>query len=265
MQLAVAAVVGAALLSLGPVLALGGHPTSIPLPFVIFNHLPFFDNILPVRFSLEMFAGLAAVLAFGLDDLRRNARVTEDPDGGSSRRRAAAIVVITTVVLVVTWLPRWPYPTQPNLSLPAAVRAVIPSGQPIAVTYPYASRVAPDAMLWQANDDFVFRLLGGYAAHPGANGRLTTQPVITTQDQLSTDLFTQGVLAEFGRPVQLTNSPKEREVVRRSLAATNARLVIVDRSYVGSSLVIHLFTQVLGSPTAESDNFLVWVLHRDAA
>ena len=72
MQLTVVLLLGAVLLSLGPYLAVDGHLSDIPLPFLLVEHLPLLDNILPSRISFEVEAFLAAMLAFGLDDVRRN-------------------------------------------------------------------------------------------------------------------------------------------------------------------------------------------------
>ena len=71
MQLTVAILLGAALLSLGPQLWVGGHRTSVPLPFALLNQFPLVQNLIPSRMSLAVDACLAAVLAFGLDDIRR--------------------------------------------------------------------------------------------------------------------------------------------------------------------------------------------------
>ena len=71
MQLAVVLALAAALLSLGSHLAIDGRPTDIPLPFVLLDHLPLLNEILPNRISLGMDACLAAVIAFGLDDMHR--------------------------------------------------------------------------------------------------------------------------------------------------------------------------------------------------
>jgi len=72
------------------------------------------------------------------------------------------LTAVTLVVLVISQLPLWPYASEPVRSLPAAISSAIPSGDPIAVTYPYALPVSTQPMLWQAQDGFSFRLLGGY-------------------------------------------------------------------------------------------------------
>ena len=109
-----------------------------------------------------MDACLAAVIAFGLDDMRRA------PEGKWIRgRRSAVFAVVTLAVVVATQLPQWPGPhtAQPAVALPAALTRAIPAGDPVAITYPYDTDLTNAPMLWQAEDDFKFRLLGGYAYH----------------------------------------------------------------------------------------------------
>ena len=77
MQLTVATLLGAAILSLGPHLAVAGHLTRIPMPFIVFSHLPLLDNILPVRMSMEVDACIGVVIAFGLDDTIETSRSAE--------------------------------------------------------------------------------------------------------------------------------------------------------------------------------------------
>ena len=113
MQLALVLLVGAALLSLGPYLAVDGHLTHIPLPFWLVDHLPLLNNILPSRIGLEVGACLAAVIAFGLDDMRQApvGRRYGSAEGPWTPRRGSAVFAgVTLAVLVATQLPQWPYP-----------------------------------------------------------------------------------------------------------------------------------------------------------
>ena len=60
--------------------------------------------------------------------------------------------------------------TAPATGLPSNVLRAIPAGDPVTITYPYSTFLEPTPMLWQAEDGFDFRLLGGYAYHPDASG-----------------------------------------------------------------------------------------------
>ena len=73
----------------------------------------------------------------------------------------------TLAVLVITQLPEWPYTAEVIIGAPAALPAnilqAIPAGDPVAITYPYDTFLNMQPMVWQAEDSFDFRLLGGYA------------------------------------------------------------------------------------------------------
>ena len=91
MQLSAALFISSALLSLGPFLVVHGRATSVPLPFWFLGHLPLIDNVIPIRISFEMDACLAAMIAFGLDDLRRVAPIWgRQPDSPRQPRIPAA-------------------------------------------------------------------------------------------------------------------------------------------------------------------------------
>ena len=131
--------------------------------------------VLPSRFSLEVFGCLAAMIAFGLDDMHRR---RPKPKFLTSRVFAGALLTAA----VITLLPAWPYPTQsepalpqPESILPAALRTAIPARDPVTITYPYVTDFAPlEPLEWQMDDRYSFRLLGGYAHVTNPNGELVT-------------------------------------------------------------------------------------------
>ena len=73
MQLTFVLLAVSGVLSLGSSLYVAGKATHIPLPFVVFEHLPVVNDLQPGRISFATNAFLAAAIAFGLDDwhLRR--------------------------------------------------------------------------------------------------------------------------------------------------------------------------------------------------
>ena len=87
MQLAVFLLLGAVVLTLGPHLVVDGRLTHVPLPFLLLDHLPLLDSIVPSRICLEVVACLAALIAFGLDDMHR--APTRSKKNGSVRRQWA--------------------------------------------------------------------------------------------------------------------------------------------------------------------------------
>ena len=263
-RLALVCLATSGVLSLGPHLKIDGHTTGIPLPFLLLTHIPLLDNILAVRFSLITAGSLAALLAFGIDDLRR---VPED--GVTTRHRASThsqqrrrstlaweTVAILTGLVVLTWLPRWPVANQHAPALPAAIERAIPPGNPIALTYPYADYNDPSPLSWQLTDDFRFRLLGGYGEHPEMVDGSVVFPARMLPDGLQRFLAQQGGFARYGpAPAE---GPALVATTRETLAAYHVRLVVVDRAKRGSRAVDELFTAALGAPRSSSGRFVVW-------
>jgi len=250
MQLAVVLTLVAALLSLGPYLAVDGRLTSIPLPFLLLDHLPVLKAILPSRISIGVDACLAAVIAFGLDDLR-HAHQAE----WTRRFGSAASVVVTLVVLVATQLPQWPESSasEPAVVLPAALTRAIPAGDPVAITYPYDTALTNEPMLWQAEDDFKFRLLGGYAYHSYLDS-FRNSPM--SPPGLQQFLATQEGVNYLGP--EMAVSPKLVAVTRSVVSRYHIRLVIVDRSMAGSAAVMELLNDAIGPPLVSARGFSMW-------
>jgi hypothetical protein len=259
-QLAMVLLLVSMVLTLGPHLAVNGRLTGIPLPFLVLDKLPLLSDILPARINFEVAAFVAAVVTFGLDDLRR-----APVPGHRLRRRVARTSAVTAgavlLVLAVTQLPLLPaqgYYVAPVVQdLPAAIRSAIPPADPNAITYPYATLYNTRPMLWQAEDGFAFRLVGGYAYHPNATGD-TLYPTRSAPPGLQ-----QFLAAQCGTPASIYGPPLRvsRQLVasaHATLARYDVRVVIVDRSVAGSGPVVDLFDRTLGRPAATAGHFSLW-------
>ncbi len=255
MQLTLIVLAGAAILTLGPHLSVDGHLTRFPLPFLVIQHLPLIDNVLPARISMEVAACVGAIIAFGLDDVRRDlARGHRHRPSGKGLLVALPLVVLA--VVLVTQAPVWPYAWQPTQSLPAKVSNAIPTGDPVTVTYPVASPLYPLPMSWQAQSGFRFRLVGGYAEHPDPNGHPTGMPDGLTPPGM--DLFLDGQEAynQYLPPVPVT--PALIVTLRGVAAQNDVRFVIVDRSVRGSTAVVDAFSQAFGAPQVTTSRYVLW-------
>jgi hypothetical protein len=111
--------------------------------------LPLFDNILPVRIS--MFVALAASVCVAW--------------WASSQRAPRAARVVLTALVVVTVVPTlWPrvwheHPYRPAFFTQGTYRSCLrPDDNVLMLPFPNGS----DAMLWQAESDFAFRMANGY-------------------------------------------------------------------------------------------------------
>jgi hypothetical protein len=256
MQLAVLLVVAAALLSLGPYLAVDGHLTHVPLPDLLLTKVPLLKGALASRISFEVDACVAAVVAFGLDDLRRARRRRAASDRVAWRRATVASVVVA-VALVAAQLPQWPYSSGPGLAFPTTVRDIIPPDDPVAITYPYTGPHDSEPMGWQAVDGFKFRLLGGYASHPGSSGQVSEWPGVMNPRGLQQFLAAGTPPSIFGPPLKVNSQLVA--ATRETLANYDVRLVIVDRSVANSADVVKLFARAIGYAQRSIGQFAVWV------
>lgn len=262
MQIATAILFGAMLLSLGSHLSVDGRMTHVPLPFLLLVHAPLVSNILPARISLEVAAGLAAILAFGLDDMHRGSSRAHKHSSSVLTRGGVAACALVLLLLVVAQLPQWPYASQPVHVLPKQVLKAIPPGDPVAITYPYAlgtlaKPMLAEPMLWQAEAQFAFSIVGGYAEHPDTLNQPTVFPNPIRPSGL--DLFLEG---QEGYSPSLRPHPVDYQLVRSTRSAlvdNHIRLVIVDRSFSGASPVIGLFSRVLGPARVTTPTFELWV------
>ncbi len=217
------------------------------------------------------YACLAAVMAFGIDDLRRGpapGAAHRAPQGGRAGPVAARVVLALAVAaLVVTQLPVWPYDSPAAVGLPARVRQAIPSGDPVAITYPYTNYPYLQPMIWQADTGFAFRTVGGYARHSNAHGNgAGSTPIPVDPPGLQQFLLRQQFLADpLVNPFESASSfpaPTGSALVavtRATLINYHVRLVIVDRSMRESGPVVRLFETALGPPRLTTDQYSVWV------
>ena len=182
---------------------------------------------------------------------------------------------MTLAVLVVTQLPNWPYTKQSAVGLPPKVTSAIPTGDPVAITYPYAYFPSDQPLLWQAEDSYAFRITGGYAYHkatirstapttgqgllsyPTANGSGVLMPNPMLPPALQTFLVLQQ--NELVSAPAAIVSPALVASTRAALDNYHVRLVIVDRTTTGSTAVVSLFTRVLGPPTRFFGKYSLWV------
>jgi hypothetical protein len=180
----------------------------------------------------------------------------------TSRVVAGALVA----ALVVTQLPQWPYSTKQDLlpittkqesALPTALLAAIPAGDPVTITYPYPGGLTPQAMEWQMDSGYTFRLLGGYAHVTNPNGGFVTIPRLMSPPALQRFLSDYEGIDLYGAPLPL--SPELVSITRTTLSKYDVGMVIVDRSVVGSGPVIKLFNEALGPPKISTGQFSMWV------
>jgi hypothetical protein len=143
------------LLGLGVVAELGVRldlfGRYIPLPWRVISTLPLFDDVLPVRIS--MFVSLAASVCVAWWSSSRRV-----PRAARLTLTAAAIASVVPSV----WLGLWhEHPYRPAFFAQGTYRTCLERNDSVLML-PFPNR--SDAMLWQAEAEFAFRMANGYLA-----------------------------------------------------------------------------------------------------
>ncbi|WP_242424217.1 hypothetical protein [Frankia sp. EI5c] len=170
----------AAVLSLGSRLHVDGRTTRVRLPWLALENLPVINSALPSRFALYLMMAVGIIVAVGLHRAAlRGTRTARHRAGCRSGRGGRGVpfatcagLAVAAAVMVVPLLPR-AHVTTPTAT-PAfftgdAVRAIPAGSTALVLPYPYPTRT--EAMLWQADADYRFRIPGCYCTIPGPDGR----------------------------------------------------------------------------------------------
>jgi hypothetical protein len=234
-------VVCAAVLALGGRLTLHGAPTHIPLPWIIPEHLPVLDNVLPVRLMIAGFLALAVILAVFLD------RVLEAP----LRWRAAGLAAAACALV----------PLIPSLPIPSGQFAVpafftdggareLPGAGSVLMT-PYGTEPADYVVdVWQAESGMAFKTSLGLVFTPGPGGHEWGPQMDALGEELSA--LSNG---EASSPVAL--SPSIRSTYLGDLQARDVTSIVVGPS-TGEAAMVQLFTDLLGAPGTSTGGVVVW-------
>jgi hypothetical protein len=215
--------------SMGPRLFIGNDQTGIRGVDTVLVHLPILGDIIPSRFALAFWFSVAVLFGVALDEGyswlqraitdatdRRAASYAERPPTRAqlSRRRVvsarlagvAALVVGIGVLIPIT--PAWPYnevPADvPTFFTTNDVQQIQPAS--LVATYPYPLTAMAWPMLWQADTNMRFRMLGGYAIGPGADGVGTFFPDSNTLEYCFLGIFTKRDTSNCGDPAALRAS-----------------------------------------------------------
>jgi hypothetical protein len=125
----------------------------------------------------------------------------------------------------------------------------VPDGS-VLVVYPLPGPFSAETMVWQARDDFRYRMVGGYQNLPDGRGGFSHVGNLSTTRSYLDDLF-------FGRtPPSMTR--ELRHAIIDDLDDWDAATVVVDMSAQGSSDAVALFTDLLGRAPEYRQAVAVW-------
>jgi len=185
-KVAVSTLIVIVVCSFGGHLHVGGAST-IPMPWAALDRLPILGQLLPARFSDDVFLIVALLAASWL-----------------ARARTPSIAAVLAALAIVFAWPAlstgpWKSPTGlPPLFATTAYRSYIKPHDVVAVL-PIGS--GSPSMLWQAVADFRFALVGGYALPPEAPNPYTDDPLypqLTTEPSLRAGPAVSYFLAHHG-------------------------------------------------------------------
>ncbi len=230
----------AALLALGPELRVHGTAVGVPLPWAWLAHLPVYGFGSPARIAPFVFLGAATCLALVVDRCW--------PDRPDARLAWPGLVAIAAVLplLPIGPLPVWVVPT-PRYFTDGEVRT-LPSGSVVAVAALPDPVVGLDAMLWQADAGYRFRLPWGYAYQAGASRHASTWGSVGALQALWLDATT-------GRAIALRSG--EGLAIRRELSRWRATAIVVG-PMPHRKLVVALTADVVGREPRWRGGAAVW-------
>ncbi len=135
------------------------------------------------------------------------------------------------------------------------IQAQIPSGG-LVLTYPYPIFPYEASMLWQAEDNLRFRLVGGYAKFPGTPVANLTPPLLRPTAIPCFLSQAQWHTAKLGGcPLEQIN-PTLAEL-REFVNNNHVSAIVLQRAGADPERVIQLVTATYGQPAA-SGLFLAW-------
>jgi hypothetical protein len=254
-------------LSLGSRLTVDGHRSSIPLPEAAFAHLPLLNNTVPARYAVAVLLFTAVIAAIALDRaIKALANADRRNLSGIGQFRLQRLGLLACcAAIAVTVAPKAPI-ASPSLGYAPRINSVlreIPAGD-VVLTYPYPSS-APFAqpMVWAAERELSFKLIGGYANVRGPGGKGQWWPPLVAP------VFVQEFLvsAQYGYP-HFYPAP----MLRPNKARIAALCEFLRRYSVSDVLfwpagaqpasAASYFEAALGRPTISDSGTLLW---RDAA
>lgn len=266
-RLSAAMVVLLTILSWGPDVMIHNKPAGFTIPFAKLRELPFLDNILVIRLSLQVSIFVAIIVAAGLTDIWR--RLSSVSASGVSTAASTGRVALagTTVALViasvVTLVPRWPFETSPT-AVPEyfSSSAVdhVPEDSVVLIT-PYPSVMDVRPQLWQATSGIRFRMLGGYALTPDPRGQPTNFPAVLTPHRVQTYLtamssgaggyrYPEGPVPAFG--------PRLVCDFQTFVLANNITTVLAATVAANATELRQLYVSALGPPSESVGGVDAW-------
>ncbi len=254
-------------LTLGTRLTVDGRPTTVPLPDALLARVPLVEQLVPARISLLTWLCVAAVAALGLDELHRATGPPRTPAAGDGHRTGRSpgtvswsVVAVVAVLAVVSLVPRWPVRTVaadlPTYFTSGGVDRIATGS--VALTYPYATPLHSQPMVWQAVTGMRFSLIGGYALIPDAAGVPTLFPSVLPPRAVQDFLIDQAGGVPFYDSGPVADDAALVAEVRQFVLRYRVDVVLVASATRNADEVDGLFRRALGYPPVIGGGVDAW-------
>ena len=277
-------------MSLGEVLKIDGQKTILTIhhhhitldsPYKLLTHIPFLENIEPIRLMYLAWLGVALLGGYALDRLLRWQRATRTAGAHAPRPRSGPTLLTTVrglavcalvVVVALSLLPERPY-KMPSTAVPSwltssQMDATIPAGSAV-LFYPYPTLIDNHALLDQAVGDFHYQLIGGEGLYGNAQGvNVGIQPLGPSSLDLPSVFIrsqldnSQKLLAQlpFTLPPIPPNDAETAGQFKAFVSDNHVSTIVMETpSSPGAVAVIPYLVAAFGSPTSHDGGaLLVW-------
>ena len=202
----------AIIISMGSSLKIGN--TNLVLPEKIFTFLPLLKSTVPDRFALLTLLGASMLFAIGID----RALVSIRSKASTAKHLELPALAVVVLVVLVAMAPRLPIREQRLIwptTIGGEIAAHVASGA-VVLTYPYPMPPLNQAMAWQAEANFSFHLLGGYATVPNPQGDGQEWPLLQRPSEIQSYLgrLELGHRSRFPKVAKPTNATELCAYVR---------------------------------------------------
>ncbi len=236
-------------LSLGEDVMVRGRATGIPGPWALLDELPVLGNVLPTRFALIAVPALGALLALGIEEVRRLTT--------RYARNAGTGLVVAGFAALLVLLPVLPTPLVVDQKAPMPTFFsdgrwrdwVDEGGSVLAAPAPWVADTR--ALEWQAQARWGFPVVAGYFVGPDSTtargGQYGATPSALTQWMSD---ITQSGQAQVADPAQVAQ-------FRGDLRAGRVDAVVLPDARPEAPVLLSSLTSAFGAPV-HTGGVYVW-------
>ena len=254
-----AAIIGAifAIFALGDELTYGRHPTGVSGPWLLLDHVPPFEMVVPTRLALFSTMAIGVILAVSIDRVWVVGRVAPPPFGNY---RLPTYRVMWMAALVAILLPVIPTRLNTAARQPAPVflssgawRAyVTPDQSVVPLPLPISREGRLDAMAWAAETELAFRIPHGYFLGPDAESSVGEARFGRNPTAFS---VTMGSVERKFEAADVT--PQLRADMIRDLREWNAAIIVLRKTDRRAGVLRTTIEQFAG-PAQSVDDVWLW-------